>query len=95
MERFVARTVVLDHEADCRLQSEIGSHRRLEEVYEGLERTLSRRPELGRKLGRKDDSPWVYSQGPDLAAGTPAVSALYTFDSDQVFVHAIRVMNFI
>lgn len=92
MQPFWARTVILSEDAASSQGEAERSHHRFDEAYEGLERVLSRNPMRGRRMGTNEGSPWVYSQGSDAAAETPAIVVVYTFGIDEVTIHTIRVV---
>ena len=93
MRYFWARTVILSDEAASSHEEAERSHHRFDEAYEGLERVLSKNPMRGRRMGASEDAPWVYSQGSDPDAKTPAIVVVYTFDIDEVTVHALLVVH--
>ena len=91
---FWARTVILSNEAESSYRSAIAPHHRLNEAYEGLEWILAKKPERGRRMGTNAKDPWIYVQGSDPVAKTPAIAIIYNYTLDQVEVHSLRVISF-
>jgi hypothetical protein len=83
------RTVILESAAEKEFTDLVGKFPRFEDVWSGEEWKLSRSPEKG--LQNSVDGLRIYLdiRNGDLLAGTPKISVIYTFDDNNVFVHAI------
>jgi hypothetical protein len=86
----VTRSVRLEHRAEESLDAACQSMPRAEEAWQSLEWLLARRPVRG--LNRVVDGTkfTLYGQASDHIAGTPKIAVMYTYDDNEVQVHALR-----
>jgi hypothetical protein len=80
------RTIVYEQEADAAVDAGRLQYARVDDVMSGLEWRLSRRPTDGipRKWGYH-----IYKQAGFKSLNIPTVTALYTYDDNQVVIYSV------
>lgn len=89
---FTARTIVEEAIVQTAVDRFSKRFTRFDEAFEALKWLLARKVETLDSAMRtvKGISYYLYRQGPDPLAGTPAIIVMYTYDADEVVLHDLK-----
>lgn len=89
MRLSFARTIARDYSVDAEIEQAQEKYSRIEDVWMGVQWDLARSPETGVAL----DGFWLKKSPVWALEGVPIITALYTFDDNEVQVEAIRISD--
>lgn len=87
------RTIIEEVSVQALIDKAAGKYPRIGEIFRGLTWRMSREPESGHVVPRYNPSVSLIKIDPDINLQLPGITALYTYNDDEVNILAVRIVE--